>query len=487
MPQAKTMMEPRRLPLVQSLDVRGNTPFVNGLPTDAMLINCSAEKQPDGSWQVEKRPGLSAPVYTLVPGGADSFGGGMWLYNPASGAYQLTICGGKFYINGAGSFAIGTGTLGKGLPYWFDQGYNGSTLVATMGSGLLGYYWSPPPSGGPVQITDANFPASFTGQIRYLDGTFYVMDHAGNIYNSALNNPANWTPLSTIAAIGNADSGVYLAKQLVYIVALKSTSYAVFYDAANATGSPLSLLSGAGRSIGCVDNRTVQCITDDLYWLATDLAGSMWIVRLRNLEPMKVSTPAVDRILNNWTLVVGAWYSWQLRDAGHLYYGLTHTGLNITLVYDIGENIWEIWTDTNGNFWPITNYSIDINSNRLVQHASNGNVYKTDNDFVYPTDNGALIPVHIVTPNFDGGIDRVKTLNILRALTDQTPGNVMQSRYSDDDYQSWSVFEQMDLSVARPFLDDQGSFYRRAYDFYHNLAKPFRIKAVDLQFDIGIS
>jgi hypothetical protein len=100
-------------------------------------------------------------------------------------------------------------------------------------------------------------------------------------------------------------------------------------------------------------------------------------------------------------------------------------------------------------------------------------------------DLGILFPVDIYTPNFDAGVDRIKYLSQMRINADQTPGSLLQVRCSDNDYQSWDNFRTIDLSRTRPILNDEGSFYRRAYHFRHYANTAFRIRSCDLQMDIG--
>src|SRR5271170_811167 len=58
--QAPWMKAPKRWPLVQQPSNR-STSFTK----DARLVNCYAEKQPDGQYDVEKRFGLGPVAWTL--------------------------------------------------------------------------------------------------------------------------------------------------------------------------------------------------------------------------------------------------------------------------------------------------------------------------------------------------------------------------------------------------------------------------------------
>jgi hypothetical protein len=122
----------------------------------------------------------------------------------------------------------------------------------------------------------------------------------------------------------------------------------------------------------------------------------------------------------------------------------------------------------------------------LAQHFSNGNIYPLDGDYSFPTDFGNIFPVDIYTPNYDGGTTRSKMLSMMYFSADKYSGGNMQVRYSDDDYASWSNFRTVDLSKKKPRMADFGTFnQRRAFHFRHEVDRPLRIRAVELQEDIG--
>ena len=64
---------------------------------------------------------------------------------------------------------------------------------------------------------------------------------------------------------------------------------------------------------------------------------------------------------------------------------------------------------------------------------------------------------------------------------------MLQVRKNDSDYalDKWSNFRLVDLSKKQPVLTNNGSFVRRAYNLRHQSATAFRIKAVELQLDLG--
>ncbi len=335
---------------------------------------------------------------------------------------------------------------------------------------------------GLVQVTDANYPAAAVKGAAYLDGVIYVMDANAKIYGSSINDPQTWPALDTIIAQIEPDGGVAIAKQLVYVMALKQWTTEVFFDSANPVGSALGAVQGARLSYGCASADSVQDIDSVLVWMSTNLSAGFQIILVDQLKASVISSKPIERLLEKATVSVNQVFSWQLKIDGHRFYLLTLKSLNLTLCFDLNEKMWSQWTDTNDNYFPIVSATYN-GITRYLQHETNGKLYNTDSSYV--TDDGSLITVDLYTPNFDGGTRHKKYLKHLEIIADQTTGSMLHARKSDDDYQSWSNFRDIDLGKKRPRLSDCGSFRRRAYHFRHRCNKELRIEAAELQMDVG--
>lgn len=474
MPQAQTAAVPHRLPLVNKIQSRDPN-----FTKDARIINGFAEY--DTLLQdffVQRRPGLGPPTYSHTGSGE-----GMYTYEGAL-PLLMYVFDSTFYVNGT---AYGT-VDNTGSKYYFTQ-TGGTSPKVVFGNGVKAYWVNPAALAAPTQIVDAAFPTSFVGGIAYLDGTLYVMDSTGAIYGSKnLNDPVNWDALNLIYANAEPDAGVAIAKHLAYVVAFKQWNTQVFYDAGNATGSPLGPVQAAQIQLGCVSADSVQEIDGTLLWLSSNKTASPQIARMDNLNVKVVSIPPVERLLDqsdHTTL-----HSFVLKHGGHRYYGLTCKMSNYTLIYDLDQGdqgMWYTWTDANGNYWPIVamGYLRSDTNIHFAQHESNGSIYPLDGDYEYPGDNGVVIPVDIYTPNFDGGIGRRKHCAHMGVNADRQAGSSVQVRWSDDDYDTWTSFRTVDLSATRPLLASLGTFYRRAFHFRHALLLPFRLRSADLTMDIG--
>lgn len=473
MPQAQTVALPKRLPLIVEPANRSED-----TDRDAKLINGYVEHNTKtGEWWVYKRPGM-------LQTGATKSGVGRGVYNWQGDIYA--IFGATLYKNGT---SIGTVNTAGGV-YRFD-----STLGATprlqIGNGLVAYNWDGTTL---VQIVGANFPGNTYATagvkgIAYLDGTTYVLDRAAYIHGSdtvaGMNAPDQWTDvLNLLGAQIEPDRGVFLAKQLVYILALKEWSTEVFYDALNPVGaSPLAPVQGAKINYGCINADLVQEIDGSLLWAATNRSSAVQVILVENLKPTVVSTKAIERLLGEADFTSVA--SFGIKYEGHRFYGITLKNDNLTLVYDLTDQMWAQWTDTDGNYFPIVSSTFSTTAGRILQHETNGKLYLLDSE--YATDDGDTITFDLYSPNFDGGVRRRKQMAMLEFIGDLTQGSQLQVRTNDADYDpaKWTNYRHVDMSVRRPMLINCGTFVRRATHIRHQCNTRLRIQGVEMQLDIG--
>jgi hypothetical protein len=131
--------------------------------------------------------------------------------------------------------------------------------------------------------------------------------------------------------------------------------------------------------------------------------------------------------------------------------------------------------------------STGINSNyaHWFLTQGTGTIFQFDVAGTYPSDNGVTAGVDIYTTNEDFGTRRRKTLHRMYVRADQTPGSILYINRSNDDYKTWSTPKKLDLSKSTPYIDNEGTFTKRAYHFRHFAQTDFRIRSADLQMDIG--
>jgi len=466
--QYPSVAQPPRLPLVVVTSNRNES-----VTKDARLVNCYIEVTKEGELDIYKRPGLSLNAVIAL----NQPGRGLFFWQGDSYA----VYGSVLYRNGV---SVGTGLDTTNGLYKFDS-ILGATPKLILGNGAKTYAYTV--AGGltaNLNSIDSDFPAVVVKGFAYLNGPLYVMQSQAVIWGSAVNSVSvagDWDPLNFIRAQIEPDQGVFMSKQLVYVVALKQWSTEYFFDAGNAVGSPLGSVQGMKVHYGCAHGESVQKIDDVLCFLSTNQTASLQVSMLNQGAFKVVSTPSIDRLLNgiNTTTI----YSWQLKMNGHSFYVITFKEGNLTLAYDIVQDLWFQWTDANGNYFPIVASSYDSQQRHLLQHESNGDLYyissTTYKDLATP------IVVDIITPIFDGDTYRRKQLNAMKFVGDQVEGSTLKVRRTDDDYITWSPWRTVDLGAKTPMLTNCGTFKKRAYHLRHEQDLPLRLRAVEVQYDVG--
>ena len=210
------------------------------------------------------------------------------------------------------------------------------------------YTWTG--TGTSTGVIDADYPGTTVRGLQYLDGSFYVMEPDGTIHNSvaAGDDPTDWPTDGFISAQFEPDSGVFLGKALNYIVAFGAWTTELFWDAANATGSPLLPVQNGVLLIGCASANSVAQSESTLIWMAQRKAQNStqqqgrFIAMLTGTSYDELSTPDICRVLEADDLA--SVRSCIIELGGHSWYVLTLGTSAITLVYDMKNKHWYVWT-----------------------------------------------------------------------------------------------------------------------------------------------
>ena len=472
MPQSPTVSLPKRLPLILEPENRDESTRY-----DSKIINGYVEhNQTTDEYWIYKRPGLT--VYNTFSG----IGYGICNWQ----GIIYSIFGGTFYQGSLPIASVDT----TGGTYHFSASL-GDTPRLQLGNAVTAYNWD---NVSLKQMSGVNFPGNIypAAPVKgwaYLDGTTYILDATAYVHGSdsapGMNRPDLWDDyLNLIGAQIEPDRGVFLAKQLVYVIVMKEWSTEVFYDALNPVGaSPLAPVQGAKINYGCISGESVQELDGTLIWLATNRSSAVQVVRLDNLKPMVISTKAIERLLGEADFSAVA--SFTVKYEGHRFYGVTLKNDNLTLVYDMTDQRWAQWTSSTGDYFKAVSSTFLGGTGHLLQHETDGKIYKMDASSL--TDAGELITVDLYTPNFDGGVRRRKQMTMQEFIADQVSGSSIQVRVNDYDYDptKWTVFRTVDLSVRKPVLVNCGTFMRRATHIRHAAATRFRLQAIEMQLDLG--
>jgi hypothetical protein len=369
------------------------------------------------------------------------------------------------------------------------------TLVGTTPNltittdGNKGYFF---PSGGAMtNIVDVDFPGNIAGQtitggFVHLDGYAFIMTTSGRIYNSDLSSLASWTANNFISTNMKPDSGVGLGRYKNYIIGFGSETIELFYDAGNASGSPLQRADQGIINIGCINQYCIKEIDDTLAWIGTSAQSRLGVYIFDGLQPKKISNSTIEQILS-------ALSTTSIFLSAEIVYGQTLlfvTSLSEarTYVYCLETDSWSEWISNSNILW---HHMAGIGSGArsvyaISRSAIGGKVYIiSPTAYSYQDDSNSYL-CSIQTTRFDGGNSRNKFLDRLRIIGDQyTATNNISVSWSDDDYQTFSTARTIDLSVNDPVLTRCGSFKRRAFLIQQTNSSSLRLEAIELDLRQG--
>ena len=352
--------------------------------------------------------------------------------------------------------------------------------------------------GGPgVNATASALLNGFpTGQLAtgaiYLDTYTVIGGINGEIYTSNPNDPTTWNALNFITAEAEPDSLVGIVKHLNYVIAFSQWSTDFYYDAGTSPGSPLAVATPYHIELGCVNGDSIVGFENVVVWIGTAKEQGPSVYSIMGVSPSKISTPYIDRILNNSTLTDVIAYP--LRINGHTFYILTLADLNQTLVYDVNEKVWYQWTmyaigDSDSGVPGIyaeqyfrPSYFAGVGETYFLLDDDNGSLYTMSD--TYYNDDGAPIYYRSITPILDSGTTKRKFYHRIELVGDKIPATLMV-RHTGDDYKTWSNYRQVNLNNVRPQIYQVGADRRRAWEFLVTDNQPIRLEAAECDFDVG--
>ena len=323
----------------------------------------------------------------------------------------------------------------------------------------------------------------------FIDG-YIVLARANSVdvYTCDLDQPTKWSTESYLSAEMFPDPVISLTRQNNQIVVMGHNSIEFFYDAANASGSPLSRNDSTTIQMGTI---APYCIYQNEQFCAyishSDSGGrAVWLIQ--GFQPKKISDEYIERILDaegDMTPCRGFGF----RSKGHMFYMINLKTQGRTLVYDIDEKLWHEWSsNTSGNHGVFScDYMADMSTGvAYVLHNSNGCIYSLDPDTYQ--DDGTSILTELVTNRYDMDTYRRKFMTSMRPVGDRyETGNSVDMSWSDDDYQTWSNTKTISLTDDYPVFSRLGSFRRRAFRIKNSLNYPLRLEALEVEYKEGNS
>ena len=475
-------MATERIPLTQPIESRDGT-----FTKDSYSSNCVFETR-DQKREFIKRPGLVlATQITPVTPPASTPSQGLANFNNKI----ISVINNTVYTTDPTTYVTATvGTTSAST----SQSYFVRTFLDAylfMHNKVNAYLYTL--AGSFAVVTDPDFPAApYVSGIVFLDNYVFIGTSTNRIYNSDLGDPTSWNALNYLTFEQTTDTLVGIVKHLNYLVAMGKTSMQFFYNAGNATGSPLSVAQAYTSEVGCANGDSIVSTTNTVIWIGTTKTHGRSVYLMDGVSPVKISTDSVDKHLEADDMSKVTAYCYKFN--GHTLYILTLHNINQTLVFDIDEKMWYTWTQyaiaSNDQPNPGTyvesyfrpSFYAEVNNVPYVLDDDTANLYYFSTG-VYQ-DNGQSIYCRTVTDIIDNGVTKRKFYGRLEIIGDKVAGT-MQVRHSGDDYKTWSSYRSVDLNASRPQVYLSGSDRRRAWEFLVTSNVPLRLDGAEIDFRIG--
>lgn len=308
----------------------------DSLPLSAQrLINLYAEKEPEESKShvsVFSSPGLINGV-TLGNGpvrGLHVMNGVLYAVSGQT-LYSVSATG---VVTPLGSAVSGTDNV--------SMADNGTQLCIV--NGVKGYVWTQ--LGGFVVISDLNFNAANT--VTFFDNVF-VFDWSGTnkvfISNSLDGTTYNGLAFSTAEV--TSSPVLTTINQTETLLVFTGDHIETWYDA-GAPIFPFLRVDGATIERGCAAAKSPVKEDNAVFFLGDDLV----FYRLQGVQPMRVSTHAIESAWRGYTTVSDC-FTFSYTFEGHKFIAVTFPGANASWHYDISTTQWherESWDPNNNSY-----------------------------------------------------------------------------------------------------------------------------------------
>lgn len=468
-----------RIPLMGSVTARSND-----ITKDQHFINCypASTRNPETEEKrlfVKKRVGS---VFQFESSTTPSTGRGLYYWHQTG--YFYAVCGTSLFYANETTLPV---ELITGLDTQEDRvgftEYQAADIGLFFCDGVRG--WTITDANVATQITDVDFPTRHLPSPIFMDGYIFLLGEDGHLYNSDLQDPTSWDALNFLTPEMYPDKAIYLSRQVNQIIAVGSSSVEFFYDAANATGSPLARTSQATLQTGSYYLNSVTSTDGLVMFVASSKSGGHFVAAVESLKMKQVSDEPINRILQEYKNTLGANTDFNaafIRADGHFFYVLNirngSTDVVVrTLVYDITEKLWHEWSGID------IFLSTDKLGEAYYQDRVDGSVFKLSAT-VY-TDAGTTFPVTIQTNIYDSGGYERKFCRKLHLVGDYySTDNSVDISWSDTDYQTFTAARTVNLK-NRPILTQCGAFRRRAFKIYQNNDMPLRLEFIEVDVEVG--
>lgn len=360
------------------------------------LVNLYAEPiEREGRSGMALMPWPGRTLFSTI-GGADVRG------QIEVGTSHYAVVGETLYTINSSGTATSVGTIEGTLPV--DMDANGADLVIVaelksyrvlLSSGVLSEITSDSDLSTPTSVTSIN---GYSVTTRADSDVFQW---------SSLRDASAWDALDFATAESNPDTLVAVRSVNKELILLGRKSIEFWYNSGNPTQA-FEPRSVAPLRLGCLSRDSAILADGSLFFVGRDGdGGGIGVYRLNGYQPEKVSTPPIDKWLQDNKGVVASSRAFSFQLMGHAFLVLTLPD-TVTLVLDLSTKMWLPYVRTStyamnaepGGVWDAVTFA--TNGQNLIVGGSDGNLYKLNED-VY-TESGTPMVREVILPQiYKGG------------------------------------------------------------------------------------
>ena len=326
------------------------------------------------------------------------------------------------------------------------------------------------------------------GDPTTLDGYVFLSTADGNIYNSNLNDPATWTIATDfITAESFGDGLKRIARSGSYIVAFGDDSIEWFYDAANPTGSPLSVYPGATKHVGFLGG--LAAVGDTLYFVGKSSNQAVALYKINGLKLEQIADFTISRRLasnfkDSFENATGNFVSYN----GHtLYVWWSASDDGYPICYDLDTGLFLSLDFKQVDLDIIQSTSFPLEAGEYISsfcRTADNRVYYFA-QFAYQ-DDGTNFTAYLQTKNNDFDTRRLKFGSRVLLNCDQTSSTSnCQLAWTVDDYKTWSSDRDINLEDVYPATFALGQFRKIAFRLSYTDNFPMRFSSIELDYNQG--
>lgn len=490
------MLKPNlNLPLASSYNERGMSGFTNTVTNriDQQKINCFYDITKNsvtgaGKLDLTKRPGVtsggtfgtsSQAAYAVIFPPGSGLGSNPWLFSRngndvrvsdtsttkvifSSGAVYYPIFVDKTLISGSENIVVQARTdLTTAQRVFFSS----SSIAAA---------WT--------EITDGDFTGLVhVGKMEHMDGFAFIFETLNRIFNSDLNSLANWSATNFVTKQIKQDFPAGLARLNNQLIAFGYETMEVFYNAGNATGSPLSPIKQLHKRVGLgfYSSTNVQSsnyyaiLLGKIYFVGRSAGGihSIGAYSYDGSTVEKISTPAIDKILGQTPTNFSGVFSIGFQNKSAIAIQISQ-GLDTTQRWLMFFPDWKDWFEWNSTiFSPVNNgeYFLGVQPNQTQLYTFDGSDKWQDSNTNYTMSTQFKLP--------QDGHQRKRMAEFGVLADTARSSNMLSVEFSDDDYVSFINIGAIDLARDIKTLNRGGSYRQRAVRLSSTNALETRLSA----------